>query len=136
MSSNEPDWIARAIALLSLVVAGAGLAWQWYSWRRSGPYLQVKSTQYLRGPLVIFVANSGRADVSIELIWAFWVGRVQPFGPFVYRTRVAEALPLDELPQTVKSGHSLLFEVDFADVPNAFIRVLVAVADRCFVSQN
>jgi hypothetical protein len=84
-----PDWVARTLAVLSLVVAIAGFALTWYLWRRSGPGIVVLvNTATSRGAPVpagfddvvdVEVRNAGRMpamirEVSVR-IWSQEPGR-------------------------------------------------------------
>ncbi|MEV4462770.1 hypothetical protein AB0J51_04020 [Micromonospora echinofusca] len=121
MSNSGPDWIARGTALAGLLVALGSLTWQWYSWRRSGPLLRVKADQHAQGPLAISVFNRGRADVEIGLICVQWRSdKIHAFGPFVRRVKILGNLSVEELPLTIKAGHSASFRVEHAEVPGGF----------------
>ncbi|WP_146604095.1 hypothetical protein [Micromonospora deserti] len=132
--SSEPDWLARVVAITGLVVAAVSLAWQWYAWRRNGPYLRLKPEQDLRGPLRIKVTNSGRADVEVGRIELRWKGEeFRPFGPFIYRPKSRTNLDIPSLPITVKANHSAQLDVDNALVPEAFQRAVLRLTYSCLV---
>lgn len=64
---SDASLLALLVAVLSLLVAAASLAWSVSSWRRSGPLLRVHALLYDE-ELVIRVFNSGRAPDRIEQV--------------------------------------------------------------------
>lgn len=104
---------ALVVALVGVVIASASLAWQVYSWRRTGPALKVSASNALvaSGPrtgvnlIQVKAVNRGRSSLQVTG-WGFQLPDGSAwFGARQYRFS-------SPLPTTLDGGHEAAFFVE------------------------